>query len=194
MGRKVSLMASKSSRESTLDLVVFSRSSFPLYLSNAQIKQHYCRKQNNNIKSQLLAPLAPVMAQVFAALRDRSYLSLFQLQSQLRECRIFSRAPGLGNGGWWLDRVRDGWSVLVGRTLALINIFGVETTTGVGGETQQSAELTFIAHSDRDAATQPDLVLLSQCLSIITWNICKYLHLQTRWYNPNTRIRRIIFF
>ena len=99
MGRKVSLMASKSSRESTLDLVVFSRSSFPLYLSNAQIKQHYCRKQNNNIKSQLLAPLAPVMAQVFAALRDRSYLSLFQLQSQLRECRIFSRAPGLGNGG-----------------------------------------------------------------------------------------------
>ena len=49
----------------------------------------------------ILAPLAPVMAQVFAALRDRSYLSLFRVpaQSQLRECRIFSRAPGLGNGG-----------------------------------------------------------------------------------------------
>lgn len=30
---------------------VFCGSSFPLYLSNAQIKQHYCRKQNNNIKS-----------------------------------------------------------------------------------------------------------------------------------------------
>ena len=67
---------------SDLFCCVFCGFSFPLYLSNAQIKQHYCRKQNNNIKSQLRSHGGYNGPSFVAASPNQSYLSL---HSQMRK-------------------------------------------------------------------------------------------------------------
>ena len=113
---------SEGERGSTSDLVVFSVSSFPLYLSNAQIKQHYCRKQNNNIKSQQLRSFGGCNGPSFAQLHQIRVIYLSTLrwecvsaltEAQLRECSIFCGSSLAGADlvtveGWgiWCIRYR----------------------------------------------------------------------------------------